>query len=47
LDTFPAIQCISDSATHYERFALIHGNPVERADVEKYLETLMGIAGEL
>lgn len=30
-----------------ERFAPIHGNPVEGPDVEDYLETLVAVAGEL
>lgn len=30
-----------------ERFAPIHGNTVERADVEGYLESLVGVAGEM
>jgi glyoxylase-like metal-dependent hydrolase (beta-lactamase superfamily II) len=29
-----------------ERFAPIHGNPVERPDVEGYVDTLVGVAGE-
>jgi glyoxylase-like metal-dependent hydrolase (beta-lactamase superfamily II) len=29
------------------RFAPIHGNPVERPDVERYVDTLAGVAGDL
>lgn len=30
-----------------ERFAPIHGNPVEHPDVRTYVDTLVGVAGEL
>lgn len=30
-----------------ERFAPVHGNPVERSDVDPYVDTLVGVAGEL
>lgn len=30
-----------------ERFAPIHGNPIERADIGGYVDTLVGVAGEL
>lgn len=30
-----------------ERFAPVHGNPVERPDVERYVDALVGVAGRL